>query len=460
MKGEYDAERIRNNRIKSKRHPFLFSVGNAFLAVGLRQKKIKKKDRIFKFLSTFILALVFITTALATQAASESNTKPLKPRLSTDEVENQITLDREANPLYESRLFSPAREWRDGVAEKTGLNWSLDYTALYMAVSDSPAEDNAAGGMVRFYGYWDLVNRGGSNKGSLNWKIENRHKYTDIAPNGLGFESGYVGMFEPPFSDQQTRLTNLYWKQYFSDGKAAAVAGFLDATDFADVYLLASPWTGFNNLVFSTGSAAMDLPNDATLGVAVGGMVGGKVYAQAGIADANSDPTDPFHGFESVVDDSDFFKWVEIGFTSGQDKIYFDNIHITFWHVDERANGTLDGWGINLSWQQWMADKWLPFVRSGYTQDSGSLLEGSVSVGLGYQPVPMRGVIGLGFNWGKPNQASFEGADDQYSTELFWRYQLTKELAVTPSLQYIRDPAQNEGEDNLWVFGLRVRAAL
>ena len=260
-----------------------------------------------------------------------------------------------------------------------------------MAVNDSPGEDNAGSGMVRFYGYWDLVNRGGPNKGSLNWKVENRHKYTDVAPKGLGFEMGYVGMFEPPFSNQKTRLTNLYWKQYFADGKATAVAGFLDVTDFVDIYLLASPWTGFNNFVFSTGSAATDLPNDATLGVAAGGMVTEKVYIQAGITDANSDPTDPFEGFDSVANDSNFFKWVEIGFTPGQDNIYFDNVHVTFWHVDERANGTSDGWGINGSWQQWINDKWLPFVRGGYTEDSGSLLEKSVTVGLPISRYPCGG---------------------------------------------------------------------
>ena len=351
-------------------------------------------------------------------------------------------------------------DWKNGIAERTGFNWSLDYSALFMSVNDSPGEDTASGGMVRFFGYWDLVNRGGPNKGSLNWKVENRHSYTDVPPSGLGFESGYVGLFEPPFSDQQTRLTNLYWKQYFAEGKWAFVGGFLDATDFADVYLLASPWTGFNNFVFSTGSAAMDLPNDATLGVAAGGMIGSKVYVQAGIADANSDPTQPLDGFDSVANDSDFFKWIEVGFTPKQDKLYFDNVHVTFWHIDERANGTPDGWGLNASWQQWVNDKWLPFVRGGYTEDSGSLLEKSMTVGVGYQPIPMRGVIGLGLNWGKPNQASFDGADDQYTTELFWRYQLTKELAVTPSIQYIKDPALNQEEDSLWAYSLRVRIAL
>jgi porin len=401
-----------------------------------------------------------LSLATLVHSAEISSESKIRPRLSTDEVENQITLDHKVNPLYESRLFAPLKEWRNGVAEKTGFNWSLDYSAAFMGVNNSPGEDNAGSGMVRFFGFWDLVNRGGPNKGSLNWKVEHRHKYTDIPVSGLGFESGYVGLFEPPFSDQGTRLTNLYWKQYFAEEKWAAVLGFLDATDFVDVYLLASPWTGFNNFVFSTGSAAMDLPNDAALGVAAGGMVAEKVYIQAGIADANSDPTEPFEGFDSVANESDFFKWIEVGFTPKQDKLYFDNVHVTFWHIDERTNGTPDGWGLNASWQQWINDTWLPFVRGGYAEDSGSLLEKSVTVGVGYQPVPMRGVIGFGFNWGKPNQTSFDGADDQYTTELFWRYQLTTELAVTPSIQHIRDPALNPAESSLWAFGLRVRVVL
>ncbi len=406
---------------------------------------------------SLFLAAILLGFSPTLQAANSTTENTVRPRLSTDEVENQINLDREANPLYESRLFAPIKEWKNAVAEKTGFNWSLDYSAFFVGVSDSPGEDNASSGMVRFFGFWDLVNRGTPNKGSLNWKVENRHSYTDVPPSGLGFESGYVGLFEAPFSDQQTRLTNLYWKQYFAEGTWAAVAGFLDATDFVDVYLLASPWLGFTNFMFSTGSAAMDLTNDAALGAGIGGMIGEKVYVQAGIVDANSDPADPF---DNLMEGSDFFKWVEVGFTPGQEKLYFDNIHLTFWHVDERANGTPDGWGLNASWHQWIDDKWFPFIRGGYTEDSGSLLERSITVGIGYQPVPIRGVIGFGFNWGKPNETSFGDLDDQYTTELFWRYQLTKELAVTPTIQYIKDPALNPDESSLWAFGLRVRVVL
>ena len=218
----------------------------------------------------------------ATCVARASNLRPL---LATDEVENQIALDRKVNPLYESKLLKPIQDWKVGVAERTGFNWSLDYSALFMGVSGSPGEDSASGGMVRFFGFWDLVNRGGPNKGSLNWKIENRHRYSDIPPSALGFASGYAGIFEPPFSNEGWRLTNLYWRQGLADGRLVLVGGWVDATDYLDIYGLVSPWLHFSNFAFGTGSATIPAPNQG-LGLAAGLWASDKVYVLGGFADS------------------------------------------------------------------------------------------------------------------------------------------------------------------------------
>ena len=218
----------------------------------------------------------------------------------TDQVERRLVIDAlPGDPLIKWPDNTDWGAWKDSIEEEYGLNWSFDYINAYMHASESPGDETGFGGALRFSGLWELSGDDAGNSGALIWKVEHRHKYSDIPPSALGFESGYAGIFEPPFSNQSNRLTNLYWKQYFAGGTWAAVAGFLDVTDFVDVYLLASPWTGFNNFVFSTGSASMDLPNDATLGAAAGGMIGKSLYVQAGIADANSDPTDPFDGFDS-----------------------------------------------------------------------------------------------------------------------------------------------------------------
>jgi porin len=43
---------------------------------------------------------------------------------------------------------------------------------------------------------------------------------------------------------------------------------------------------------------------------------------------------------------------------------------------------------------------------------------------------------------------------------VFYRSQQTEQLAITPDIQYLGDPALNPDEDNLRVFGLRARLAL
>ena len=44
--------------------------------------------------------------------------------------------------------------------------------------------------------------------------------------------------------------------------------------------------------------------------------------------------------------------------------------------------------------------------------------------------------------------------------EVFYRLQLTPEIAVTPDLQVIFDPSQNPSKDRITVIGARVRLVI
>ena len=64
-------------------------------------------------------------------------------------------------------------------------------------------------------------------------------------------------------------------------------------------------------------------------------------------------------------------------------------------------------------------------------------------------------------NWGRPNTTVFgDDLDDQYSIEAYYRWQMTKELAITPDVQLLINPALNPETDTIWVFGLRARLGL
>jgi porin len=325
-------------------------------------------------------------------------------------------------------------------------------------------DDYAASGVFRHFGSWELLGRGTDNTGTLNYLIEYRHRFADVAPIDFSLNNaGNVGVIGLPYDDDKWHLTNLYWTQSWMRGRIEAVAGFLDVTDFVDVWPLTSPWTDFNNYVFSIGAGTMDLPNDAALGAAAGAWLTDHLYVIGGLEDLNAYPTDPFRGFGTFFGDNEYFKHLEVGWTTSPwEQYYLNNVHVTLWHADERDELEVDdGWGIMSSFTHSLGEEWLVFLRGGYSEGGGSPLETSVSGGFGYQPRGTSDQLGFGANWGRPNDDVF-GSDlrDQYALEAYYRLQVTQELAITPDVQLLINPALNPERDMIWVFGVRLRFAL
>ena len=382
---------------------------------------------------------------------------------SPDAVGNQLRLNREEKSVYFGlKLFEPWNNWKEKVADDTGIQFNIDYNALGYKATDSLGDNSALSGVVRFYGKWELTGRGTDDTGSLVFKHENRRAYGDhVAPFSFGPELGYAGLMSCCFSDQDWRTTTLYWRQSFNDQRVVTYAGFLDVTEYTDVYPLARPWIGFNSLVFATGAGTIGGLPDGAFGAMAAVWVSDSIYVVGGVADANADPTDVFEGFGTFFNDFETFKNIDIHWTPQRDSLFFDNTHVTFWHIDAREEaGTPSGYGVNLSFTRAAGNKFLPFVRGGWSKDGGSVLEASISVGFGYQDVGVTGagLLGVGLNWGRPNEDTFgTKLDDQYTTEVFYRWRIMQDFSLTPSIQLIVDPALNPDDDFIAVFGLRTQ---
>ena len=280
------------------------------------------------------MALLFIAPALVWAQTTE--TRPAAKAITgPDAVDNQLDDDREENPnLLDTNLLKSWEDWKADIADRSGLSFGLDYNALGFAATDSLGDDTSASGAFRLFGTWDFFGRGTKNTGGIVFKVEHRHDYSDVAPSQFGSELGYAGSITPVFSDQGWRTTHLHWRQGFSDGRGVAYAGFLDVTDYVDVYALASPWTAFSNLAFETGSGTIGAIPDGAFGAMVGGFISGNIYAIGGIADANGDATDLTGEFDSFFDDFETFKSLEFGWTSSRKNepaLFLNNFHVTFW---------------------------------------------------------------------------------------------------------------------------------
>jgi len=395
--------------------------------------------------------------------ATDSDSFASLPRLATPgSVAGQQAEDASITQSLTGVSFGESyTNWKNGLIEDHGLNITVDYNSTILTASNTlNDEDTFAGGVIRFFGQWDVTGKDSGNTGSLIWKVENRHRYTDTAPNGVKTEIGYIGLISPTFSNIQNRMTNLYWKQLLKGGRIEIVAGFIDTTDWIDVYILAPPWTAFSNFAFATGSATIAPPDEAAIGAYFNAMLTDKVYIMAGFADSNADSTDPFNGFDTFFNDHEFIKTIEIGVIPSQEYFYLDNTHVTLWHTDKRVEAGVDsGWGASFSWSKAYKDnKVMPFVRGGYANEGGTFLQKSLSAGFAFHYGRSDSLLGVGVNWGQPNEDTFgPGLDDQYGVEVFTRLQVAKQFQLSPMLHYIRNPALNDEHDDSWVFGLRAR---
>jgi porin len=341
-------------------------------------------------------------------------------------------------------------QWKDDLKERAGFEFTIEYNSVLQGYSDAGVGDDfSAGGIFRVSGRWKLFNRDGLNPGSIIYRFDHRHRYTTIAPQNAGIAAGSALPTATLFSDRGWGLRNLHWGQTILDGQAGIAVGWFPPDDYFHAYASADPLVAFMNLAFSIGGE-IALP-DSGIAVAAVGMLGEHFYAKGGVHDANGNAAEPNL---DVFSDWELYKNFEIGWTSEKDRVFLDNFHVGVWHADAREDaGVPEGWGIvaNASWY-FQESRIAPFIRGGWSDGDAALLEAQVSAGVA-KNFRARDGGGIAVSWGKP---SASGTSDQWTGEIYYRAQLGN-LAVTPNIQVILDPALNPNEDVLLIGSVRAR---
>jgi porin len=93
----------------------------------------------------------------------------------------------------------------------------------------------------------------------------------------------------------------------------------------------------------------------------------------------------------------------------------------------------------------------------GFSDGSAPLYNQTATIGFGHLVNEQQDGFGLGLNWGSPSDDTLR---DQVTIEALYNFQFSENLEITPSVQYLIDPALNPDESALLLFGLRVRLTL
>ena len=351
------------------------------------------------------------------------------------------------------KSIQPYYEWKRNIREKHNLQFGQDYTALYQKASDSLTDtDSVLAGVYRFYGRWLAVGKDNKNAGALVFKIENSHKYGSTSPDDFNKSLGYIGSTGYLFSDLRWVLNDFNWQQRFNNDKGAFVIGRIDPTDYMDVVDYADSWTTFVNENILV-NLSIAIP-DTGFGAGIAYTFDDQWYVKIAASDANGSLEDP--GF--FEQGAEFFSFAEIGWTPAIDERNLKDIHVTFWHVDQRvAENVPEGDGIVLGGSWSFDQEWMVFGRTGQSRGKASLMKRSTTVGLSHLWKAYLDVFGLAVNYSEPFDDRLR---EQTTMEAFLKIKLAQNMAVTPSFQWLINPAINPQHDHIEIIGLRFRVTL
>ena len=467
-----------------------------------------------------VVAWMVVTTMLAVPAWGQTSNDPDEvfvsdgasvqdgvepPSKNPDNVSNRledINTPRK-DVLFETpgidRVLAPWQAAKKRLLDDYGLSLGFFYTALYEKADRRIIDpivgtglDEGAGGVIGMVGSWELVGRGTDSPGFLSFQVQNRHRMGPVVPQSLGFEIGSLWPTAIGYSELELSVVELYWNQFLIKDRWNIAFGKAIPFGVHDYFAYKSPFTGFNNATFTLNPTISFV--SAGLGAGMGLRPADDVYILAAFYDAKGKLNRA--GFESFFDDAKYFTAVDIGWDPGYldptqkvtiGPITVRDVHATFWHKAHiPSTGSPEGWGFTL-FAEGEIGRFVPFLRYGYSDGTSlgnpAILDHMIAGGVGITKVfgQSDDLIGIGFSWGRkelvPEGVSapvdldgdgipdFDFADvardlvrkSQYASEIFYRVQVTNELQITPSVQFIWDPILDVEEDFVAVFGIRGR---
>jgi porin len=422
---------------------------------------------------TFLVAVIVLLSwqASVSQATPSEDQHP-EDTLSTETIGGPAGVTAEQHEIegildafrIDNRriLLKPWYDWKAALKERSGFSFGANAQMLYLGASEVMGdEDDAAGGIYRLQGAWELVGRGSGHPGSIVFRIENRSKFgSGIPPASLRGEIGAAAT-DPGFAYSDnfgTAFSVLAWQQLFAEKRAGLAVGLLDFSAYVDAFYYQTISRGYLNRSFIL-SPTLATTGIGALGAVAKGMISNNLWIGGGFYDANAKSGDP--DFDTW-DSGELLKHVEIGWTPGFDRRATDRVQLTYWHKDalgDKGTPKGSGWLTSYSWK--VGKLYIPFLRAGWSDGGGgALAKRSISVGFSRR-MAFQNWLTFGVGWNKPSDKTHgPGLDTEKVLEMSYLWQITPNTSLLPDLQLIFNPANRVEEDLIWVAGFRLRLTL
>ena len=256
-------------------------------------------------------------------------------------------------------------------------------------------------------------------------------------------------------------VDELFWKHVLTDKRWTLLAGRIDQAAYFDANRVAND--GYGQFV------AFVFENNPTLPWSTYGSFGGLIrfdpypdlYLMASVAATGNDQ--PRISWESGGLNA-WNQLVEIGIARHVPGLGRGHYRLTPWHNRTDGEG---GFGIGLNLDQELpirtgrgSGSLIGFFRAGIGESDVTPVERFVSGGLSI-PRPFGRIHdewAFGVAWSDPSPTA--GVRNKTLVETYYRFALSRSLAMTPDMQIVINPASNGDADTIVVLGLRLNLQL
>lgn len=360
------------------------------------------------------------------------------------EQRDELVYDPRRRSLF-PEFYYPFRKKQLDWWNRHRVEFTLTYDVLAQAYNDRDVSVNGTAGDFSLSGRWLIAGESFKKPIYLTFRLRDRRAYSEYAPSEIRGQTDLLWGTVNGFTNAGFQVPDLYLDQRLFDDKMALRYGQFSIDNFVDKHALRSAKRFFLNQAFSD-NPTVNFPSYGA-GLTAYLKPDSRWEFTAGISNIQG-----VEGEEQVdfrLDSDALFGTVQAAYNFKGIGDRDIRLQVMGWGGDENSVDEYDGGtGMSVTLEHGGRDEHETWVVR-YGQNSGEPTNTDTLAFVGYGR-EIRGFDNLGIGIGSGRSSTTSKWQTVFET--YYRWQVTKELVITPDLQMIFGDDQ-EGESKVRVVG-------
>jgi len=314
--------------------------------------------------------------------------------------------------------------------KKLRVELTLTYDALVQGYNDPDESLSGGAGDLSLSGRWLMFGEKYNKPFYLSFRVRDRHGYSEYTPANIRSETYLLWGTTKGFNDAGFQIPDLFFDQELFDGRLELIYGQFSIDKFVDKHALRSAKRFFLNQAFSD-NPTVEFPS---FGAGFTAHWKPNEYWEFGGGGSNIQGVEDDSKVNFKLDSSALFGTVQIAYNFSGLGDKSGRLQAMGWNTNVNDEEDLSsGKGVSFTLEHGGRAKGESFVLR-YAQSDGEATSTDILCFLGYGR-EVRGFDHVGIGVGAGRSAATSTWQTVY--ELYYRWQVTKELLITPDLQFI-----------------------